>query len=861
MTAAPMPRIVVAAPESGQGKTTVAIGLMAALARRGLAVAGFKVGPDYIDPGYHALACGRPGRNLDPYLCGPERIAPLFLHGAMSPGPAGISIIEGVMGLFDGKLGAWPDGSQDLAGFGSTAHVARLLDAPVLLVVDASRGSRTAAAVCHGLASYDRRIRVAGVVINRVMSPRVADEIARGCRAVNLPVLGVIPPDEAVSVGSRHLGLVTAAESDDARRVVRHAGELIGAHVDLDAVLQLAQGAPQMSGESWDPAREVHGSGSGAVIAMAGGPAFTFRYTETEELLRAAGARVESFDPLSDDHLPPGTAGLYLGGGFPEEHAESLAGNECLREEIRRSCAAGMPTYAECAGLLYLCRSLDGLAMAGVVDLDARMSPRLTIGYHEAQAAHESFLLRRGEVLRAHEFHRTLTEGDGAPPRAAWTLGERTEGVLQGPAGTDPAFLVASYQHTHWASAPHLAERFVAAAARFAERHTGAGSAPAQREVDPQAGAGPAQRGEGLPSRVDLRHHGDRDVRPGLVDLAVNVHAQRPPAWLHAELIARAGGWARYPDATAAQQAIAARHGVRPEQVLVTAGSSQAFWLLARAVHPRWALVVHPQFTEPEVALRAAGHQLGRLILRPEEGFTLDPARVDERAELVVIGNPTNPTGVLHPARTLRSLLRERRVLVVDEAFMDAVPGEPDSLIGGEMRGLLVLRSLTKTWSIPGLRAGYVVGDAQMIARLAAQQPGWPVGAPALDAIELTATPRALAESAAQAEQIGTNRDHFVAALARAGVHVAADSRAPFVLVDLRRYPPPTVRSGLRDAGYAVRGGESFPGLGPGWLRLAVRAVPVGMAFAQALRHILDLAGAPEPGTDSSGSTGEQHTQ
>lgn len=842
---------MVAAPASGQGKTTVAIGLMAALTGRGHQVAGFKVGPDYIDPGYHALACGRPGRNLDPYLCGSRRIPALFLHGALEPTPADVAVIEGVMGLFDGKLGAWPDGRQELAGFGSSAHVARLLDAPVLLVVDASHGSRTAAAVCHGLASYDSGIRVAGVVVNRVMSSRVSDEIVRGCESVGLPVVGVIPSDASVSVGSRHLGLVTADEKGDASLVVERVGELIARHVDLGAVAAIAGQAPVIRAEPWDPRVEVRPVGAGAVIAMAGGPAFTFRYTETAELLRAAGARVEPFDPLTATGLPPGTSGLYLGGGFPQVHAEALAGNTGLRDEIATRCAHGMPTVAECAGLLYLCRSLDGLAMAGVIDMDARMSPRLTIDYHEAAAVCDSFLLHRGEVLRAHEFHRTITEPRATAPAPAWRINERPDGVALRPVGTGPASVVASFQHTHWASSPQLAERFATAAAHFATRVRRAealmapGAAPTEcgKCADPSAPASAAGTPTGLPARVDLRHHGDRDTQPGLVDLAVNVHSQRPPGWLVGELTRRAASWARYPDELPARRALAGRHGVDPEQILVTAGAAQAFWLIAHALRPRWAVVVHPQFTEPEVALRSAGHPVGRLILHPEDGFRLDPRRVDGRADLVMVGNPTNPTSILHPAAGLRGLLREGRIMVVDEAFMDAVPGETESLIGTSMHGLLVVRSLTKTWSIPGVRAGYVVGDAALVARLAAEQSSWPVSTPALDAVELSTTPRAIAESQAQAQRIARDRDHFIDELERIGVAVVPRPRAPFVLADLRGCRPDALRAELRGAGFSVRGCESFPGLGPGWLRLAVRPPDVGAAFARALDRAIGTSG------------------
>lgn len=818
-----IPRVVIGAPASSTGKTTVAIGLMAALAARGTAVAGFKVGPDYIDPGYHALACGRPGRNLDPWLCGTERIVPLFEHGALTPAPADAAVVEGVMGMFDGRLGPWPDGTDDPVGFGSTAHVARELGAPVVLVVDTSHASRTSAAVCAGMAAFDERVTVGGVILNRVMSPRVADEIETGCARFGLPVLGRIPTRDRVRVGSRHLGLVTADEQGErAGALVEQAGELVAEHVDLDAVLGLASTAPALPYAPWDPAEQLARVGAGAVIAMAAGRAFTFRYAETAELLEAAGCTVAPFDPLHDEQLPPGTAGIYLGGGFPEIHATALAANGPLRARIAAAIDRGMPVVAECAGLLYLCRSLDGLAMTGALDLDAAMTPRLTMGYHEATAAADSFLLRAGETVRAHEFHRTDVEpGESAGPLTpAWTVGgQRREGVVAAPAGGE-ASVHASYQHLHWAGCPRLAERFAAAAAAFSGR-------PVPRAVGARYGT--------LPGAIDLGHHGDRDHVPGATDLAVNVHAPTPPDWLVRELTARTDGWARYPDAGPARLALAARHAVAPEQVLVTAGGSQAFALIAAAFAPRWAAVVHPQFTEPEVALRARGHPVGRVVLRAGEGFTLDPERVHPRSDLVVVGNPTNPTSVLHPAEALRALRRPGRILVVDEAFMDAVPGEPASLIGPDMDGVLVVRSLTKTWSIPGVRIGYVVGDPVLIAALAAHQHAWPVSAPALDAALATSGPRAVALADAQARATAADRRVLVDGLASIGVRTVPEPAGPFVLADLRDHEPQPLRAHLRAAGFAVRGGESFPGLGPGWLRLAVRGPGTSRAFVTAL--------------------------
>ena len=288
-----LPRIVVAAPATGQGKTTVATGLMAALRRAGHVVSGHKVGPDYIDPGYHALACGRPGRNLDPHLVGEERIVPLLLHGARG---ADVAVVEGVMGLYDGRLGG--------AGFSSTAHVATLTRSPVVLVVDASRSSRSVGAVVHGMATFDPEVQVAGVVLNKVASPRHAREVAD---SVRLPVLGMVPRDQAVTAPSRHLGLVPAAERGELAADLDRLAGLIAEHVDLDAVLKVAGEAAPLEEEPWDPGAEVtapSGLTERPVVALAGGRAFTFRYAETEELLRAAGCDVVGFDPLTSAALP-----------------------------------------------------------------------------------------------------------------------------------------------------------------------------------------------------------------------------------------------------------------------------------------------------------------------------------------------------------------------------------------------------------------------------------------------------------------------------------------------------------------------------------------------------------------------------
>ncbi|MCZ0210341.1 cobyrinate a,c-diamide synthase [Streptomyces sp. UMAF16] len=439
-----VPRLVVAAPSSGSGKTTVATGLMAAFAARGLAVSPHKVGPDYIDPGYHALATGRTGRNLDAYLCGPELIAPLFLHGARG---CDLAVVEGVMGLYDGAAG-----QGELA---STAQVAKLLRAPVVLVVDASSQSRSVAALVHGFASWDPRVRLGGVILNKVGSDRHEELLREALESSGVPVLGVLRRVPQVDTPSRHLGLVPVAERRaEALEAVAAMAAQVERGCDLDALSRLASGAGSLPDAVWEP--PVGSAGKRAVVAVAGGPAFTFSYAEHTELLTAAGAEVVTFDPLRDERLPESTAGLVIGGGFPEVYAAELSANAPLREAVARLARSGAPVAAECAGLLYLCRELDGRPMCGVLDATARMSERLTLGYRDAVAVGDSALAVAGTRMRGHEFHRTVVEpGAGAAP--AWGITapvRRVEGFVQ-------RGVHASYLHTHWASEPGVARRFV----------------------------------------------------------------------------------------------------------------------------------------------------------------------------------------------------------------------------------------------------------------------------------------------------------------------------------------------------------------------------------------------------------------
>ncbi|MEV6429661.1 cobyrinate a,c-diamide synthase [Nocardia sp. NPDC051463] len=478
-----VPAVVIAAPASGSGKTTVATGLIGALRGAGHRVAPFKVGPDYIDPGYHGLAAGRPGRNLDPVLVGMERVVPLYRHGAQG---CDLAVVEGVMGLFDGRI------DENQAGpiaAGSTAQVAGLLGAPVILVVDARGHSQSLAALLHGFATFDSTIGLGGVILNRVGSERHDHVLRAACDRVGLPVLGSLPRMSELEVPSRHLGLIPAVEHGAAATAAVDAmTDLVAAHVDLRAIASLAH--TTVAGPIWDPAMELRAHSAahttieslprgGAdtsrvaeactekpefapVIAIAGGPAFTFGYAEHRELLIAAGAQVVVFDPLHDE-LPTGTAGLVLPGGFPEEHAADLAANTLLLAQVAEQTGRGMPVHAECAGLLYLTRSLDGHAMAGVVDATAEFGPRLTLGYRDAVALNDSPLWRAGERVSGHEFHRTRLVATG-PDTPAWGWHAGGERIRE---GALVHRVHASYLHTHPAGNPRAVARFVAAAAEY----------------------------------------------------------------------------------------------------------------------------------------------------------------------------------------------------------------------------------------------------------------------------------------------------------------------------------------------------------------------------------------------------------
>jgi cobyrinic acid a,c-diamide synthase len=476
-----VPAVVIAAPASGSGKTTVATGLIGALRQAGYAVAPFKVGPDFIDPGYHALAAGRVARNLDPVLVEENLIGPLYVHGATG---ADIAVIEGVMGLFDGRI----DAGAVTPAAGSTAHVAALLGAPVILVVDARGQSQSIAALLHGFSTFDTGTRVAGVVLNRVGSARHEQVLRQACEQAGVPVLGAIPRRDELEVPARYLGLVTTVEYDRrARQAVEAMTALTARHVDIDAVFGLAQS--RVSGPPWDPlavaAETVHysaptcagmtggrpGRRTPVTVALAGGKAFSFGYPEHAELVRALGADVTEFDPLVDP-LPDSTDAVLLPGGFPEQFAAELSGNDVARRQINALAAAGAPVHAECAGLLYLLSELDGHPMCGVLAGSACFTDHLTLGYRDAVAVTDSSLYCVGQRVVAHEFHRTaVTFTHSYQP--AWVYRGRDADQKRTTVrdGAVHGGVHASYLHTYPAAIPDAVARFVAKAAGAGSGH------------------------------------------------------------------------------------------------------------------------------------------------------------------------------------------------------------------------------------------------------------------------------------------------------------------------------------------------------------------------------------------------------
>jgi cobyrinic acid a,c-diamide synthase len=446
--------LLVAGTHSGCGKTSVALGLMAALRGKGLRVQPFKVGPDFIDPGLHELAAGRPSHNLDGWMLPRSTVEDIFARYAAD---ADVAVVEGVMGLFDGFSATSEEGSS--------AEIAKWLGLPVLLVVDARAMARSAAAMVKGYAEFDAGLPFAGAVMNRVGSEHHGKALADAVEAAGFACLGLLPRREEITLPSRHLGLTTARDLPDGEARIQELGTWLAQHMDLDGLLaRLPDASPATPA---DPPLPTHR----ARIGVARDAAFCFYYGENLRLLEQAGAELVFFSPMADKDLPPDLGGLYLGGGYPELNAPDLAQNAGLRRQIAAFCASGRPVLAECGGFMYLMESLTTVngqifPMAGVYPFRAVMNERrAALGYRQVTTSQDSLLGPAGTLARGHEFHYSRLE-DADYDQAELYLVEDRRGRSDRPEGFVRDGVLGSYIHLHFGSGPHLAANFVSACAR-----------------------------------------------------------------------------------------------------------------------------------------------------------------------------------------------------------------------------------------------------------------------------------------------------------------------------------------------------------------------------------------------------------
>lgn len=447
-----IPRLVIAATQSGSGKTTIATGLLSALREQGIAVQSFKVGPDYIDPGYHTMASGRPAHNLDSWLV-PEQVLPELFTRTMEG--SDIAVIEGVMGLYDGGR----------EGVSSTAAIAKLLKAPVVLVLDVKSMGASAAAIACGFRDYDPEVNLAGVILNRLGSATHEEMICRAMKDAGIRVLGALRRDDSLKMPERHLGLVPVAENEGERQAIEAMGTAVAKSLDIEAILHLACLAPElevvMPEHKMQPRR--------CRIGIARDEAFSFYYTASLAILAHCGAELVPFSPLNDAELPE-VDGLFIGGGFPEMFAAKLEANETMRRSIREAAEKGMPIYAECGGYMYLLQSLKDFAgreyaMCGALSGRAAMTEKLQmVGYVEAELIEDTVLGKAGTKLRGHEFHFSQDEAEGESPFRFKKL--RTGECYE--AGACRKNVLGSYLHLHFAGCPEAAAHFVEACSAWA---------------------------------------------------------------------------------------------------------------------------------------------------------------------------------------------------------------------------------------------------------------------------------------------------------------------------------------------------------------------------------------------------------
>lgn len=477
-------KILVAGTNSGVGKTTITLGLIAALRRQGRQVQPFKAGPDYIDPTYHTLAAGRPCRNIDTWMVPPERAVALFNQAGRD---SDMAVIEGVMGVFDGFSYETEEGSS--------AQIAKLVDAPVLLILDVGKMARSSGAIASGYAKFDPELNLAGFILNRCGSTSHYQGVKLAVeQATALPVLGWLPKDAGLHIPERHLGLVPTDERGELTAFITHAAGLVEQYFDLDRILTIAQANSKLPAHqnsqptptppstnhhltisepkpAWSAVEVANNQEPKSQpcpnIAVARDAAFSFYYEDNLDLLRENKARITFFSPLGDGDLPPDTNGIYIGGGFPEMYAAQLAANTSLKDALRRANATDIPIYAECGGFMYLTEAIIDLEgrqhpMIGLVPGLTRMQPRLmSLGYRVVESPTGNFLLPQGETTRGHEFHWSTWENPGDSP--AWHIQPRRGSEPARPDGYVNGNLIASYVHLHFAHNLQLARNFVQA--------------------------------------------------------------------------------------------------------------------------------------------------------------------------------------------------------------------------------------------------------------------------------------------------------------------------------------------------------------------------------------------------------------
>lgn len=454
-----VPRIIIASPESGAGKTTITTGLIGAFKRKGLRVQPFKVGPDYIDPSYHAAVSGIPSRNLDTWMIDTDRLTQLFWNSASK---ADISIIEGVMGLFDGFSG--------LDETGSTAHVAKLLRTPVILIIDAWGMARTAAAIVKGCSELDRDVRVGGVILNRVSGRKHADWCREAIESnLRIPVVGYLEKNDSLTMPERHLGLIPTTEKREVAGSLSRIVDYVERQLDIQRIKQMADEAPLVEGKKQSP-QPIE---KNVKIGVAMDEAFCFYYRDALDLLEANGAELVPFSPIHDD-VVPNVDGIYVGGGFPEVMAKDLAANSRMRSGTKKLAETGLPIFAECGGLMYLTKSIRDFEgnrneMVGLLDGETVMTRGLTLSYTESTVLRDNILSRAGQRIRGHEFHYSKIENIPRDARFAYQM---TRGV--GIDGKHDGWLeyavLAPYSHLHLASDDRLAMNFVRACEEYGRR-------------------------------------------------------------------------------------------------------------------------------------------------------------------------------------------------------------------------------------------------------------------------------------------------------------------------------------------------------------------------------------------------------